>query len=122
MHLGCDVARCAYILSLPHFKISFSFNEADFPFRAQFRADPVPFRLFESGREGVPACCERGSMVCSIIRTSGNPADRRLADAQGTLGFGIGPCRVSGQDPSGCRTSPVPGGSGFDSRQTPPVE
>ena len=51
VHIGYDIARCAYILCLlPHFKITYSahvtFNEADFPFRDLCKADPRPFNLF----------------------------------------------------------------------------
>ena len=62
------------------------------------------------GREFRHAASGEAWSVPSSERKSGNLADRRFADAQGTLGFGIGPGRVSGQDPSGCRTSPVPWG------------
>ena len=58
VHLGYDVARCAYVLcSLPHYKVSFSdhvtFNEADFPFKDHLRVDPAPFSLFDeqAGKE-----------------------------------------------------------------------
>ena len=130
VHLGYDVARCSYILcSLPHFKISFSahvtFNEDDFPFRGLSRADPVPFKLFEeqAGREFRHAASGEawGSFPLSE-RKPVNPIDRRLADAHGTLGFGLGLGRVSGQGPSGCRSTPLPlGVKVVDSPQTPLV-
>ena len=121
VHLGYDVARCAYVLcSLPHFKISFSahvtFNEADFPFRDQTRVDPAPFSLVEehAGKEiRHVACGEAWGSYPSLEREKPSiSAGLRLADVHGTLGFGSRPARVCSQGPSDGTTLPGPLGRG----------
>ena len=121
VHLGYDVARCAYVLcSLPHYKVTFSahvtFNEADFPFKDHLRVDPSPFSLVEeqSGKEiRHTASGEAWGSYPSLERErSGNPIGLRRADAHGTLRPGLSPVRVCGQGPSDSLASPQTSSNG----------
>jgi hypothetical protein len=68
VHLGYDVARCAYVLcSLPHYKVTFSahvtFNEADFPFKDHIGPTLLPLVWLKSNlarRSAIPPPVRRG--------------------------------------------------------------
>ena len=111
---------CVHSLFSPH-SAHVTFNEADFPFRAQYQADPRPFNLFEeqAGQEFRHLASGESwgtSLTPGCAQGKGNDGENSSAGAHNALGFG-GSRRVWGQGPSAVVTSLEPlarGGLGVD--------